>query len=427
MHQDTHCERDVIATLLDDPKLWSAYGNLLTADSFCDPAAGELYRAMSEVAAHGLHPSRRELAKRYLRGEVGEALEQVWQNHVPDPDALPGRVTRLNRLHNLRESVTGVHRAHMLLGHDNTTSDEALQHIEKLHRHLGEHLAPRQMNRVIGPQQWVDEGLAEAERRRKLAADGKAQYLNLGFPSLSKYLALQPEGLMLLAADSGKGKTNVALNMAASVGVKQSIPSLYINAEMSEHELKFRLLGILAGVPAAKLRTGLVGAAEIQQATQTMHQYREQNKLHITPSWDSMALSDIITATRQHHTEHGIQVLFVDYLQRLGDYMDANDRDWKELWRVAKTLKSLAQELKLIAIVVVQATAEGTLAGSQGMKRDADAVCLLKQTEPKHGGLPGLRLEILKNRHGPDSFGLSLHWDRETLQIHEESGHDYTG
>ena len=61
---------------------------------------------------------------------------------------------------------------------------------------------------------------------------------------------------MVMAARPGMGKTSLALNIAAHLGVRENVPVAIFSLEMSQEEVTQRLMCAEARVDSKRLRTG---------------------------------------------------------------------------------------------------------------------------------------------------------------------------
>jgi replicative DNA helicase len=145
-------------------------------------------------------------------------------------------------------------------------------------------------------------------------------------------------------------------------------------------------------------------------------------------------LDDLIRTARQWKHEHNIQILFVDYLQRVR-YRKAQSRI-DEVSEVARGLKTLARELEIPVVALAQVKAEvdkrtgdkrpnlGDIANSDEATREADQIMFLYRDEvynrdTHERGIAELNVE--KNRHGPTGqFRLSFRAD--TMQFRDFGG-----
>ena len=82
----------------------------------------------------------------------------------------------------------------------------------------------------------------------------------------------QDSNLVVLAARPGMGKTSLALNIAAHVGVREHVPVAIFSLEMSQEEVTQRLMCAEAKVDSKRLRTRLAGRRRLGQADQRLRQ-----------------------------------------------------------------------------------------------------------------------------------------------------------
>lgn len=267
---------------------------------------------------------------------------------------------------------------------------------------------------VKSPGEWLEGGFKEIESRRQ---GGKPRWFDLGLSDLSRALALEPGHLAILAAETGKGKTALALNIAARLGVDQGIPVLYVNTEMSWEELAFRLYAIMAGVNLFNLRAGQSSDLEMRRIERARRSKQAGNALYITDALPWASAGDVSSLAREYAVTVGLKVLVVDYVQRLET--TGEDEQWLALLTAAKEFKSLAQELGILVILVAQLNDRQQLAGSKGMLREADAAVLLEELEPQErvGKNITHRLRVIKSRHTAGGVTIDVVLHPETLKV----------
>lgn len=269
---------------------------------------------------------------------------------------------------------------------------------------------------VKSPGEWLEGGFGEIESR---CQEGKPRWFDLGLSDLSRALALEPGHLAILAAETGKGKTALALNIAARLGVDQGIPVLYVNTEMSWEELAFRLYAIMAGVNLFNLRAGQLSDLEMRRVERVRQSKQVGNALYITDALPWASAGDVSSLAREYAVTVGLKVLVVDYVQRLETTGD--DEQWLALLTAAKEFKSLAQELGILVLLIAQLNDRQQLAGSKGMLREADAAVLLEEVEPQErvGKNITHRLRVIKSRHTAGGVTIDIILQPETLRVFE--------
>lgn len=269
---------------------------------------------------------------------------------------------------------------------------------------------------VKSPQEWMEGAYQEIEARRR---EGRPRWFELGLSELSKALALEPGHLAILAAETGKGKTALALNIAAKLGVEQGIPVLYVNTEMGWEELAFRLYALMAGVNLFNLRAGKSSDLEMRRLEKVRKSKQVGNALYVTDALPWASAGDVASLAREYAVTVGLKVLVVDYVQRLETNSD--EEQWQVLLTAAKEFKSLAQELGIMVLLIAQLNDRQQLAGSKGMMREADAVVLLEEVEPQEriGKALTHRLKVVKSRHTAGGVTIEVILQPGTLKVFE--------
>src|SRR5512133_157548 len=89
-----------------------------------------------------------------------------------------------------------------------------------------------------------------------------------GFRKLDKITAgFQPSNLLILAARPGMGKTSLALNIAAHVGIRERMPVAIFSLEMSREEVTTRLMCAEGKVDSKRLRRGALDKGDWEKLT----------------------------------------------------------------------------------------------------------------------------------------------------------------
>lgn len=221
---------------------------------------------------------------------------------------------------------------------------------------------------------------SETERILKERAENPSQIPGLEtgwvkFDSLTGGLCAGD--LIFICARSKTGKSVLLTNWASELAVKQNLPLLYIDTEMSSRDQEDRLLSILSGIPEREITSGMYvldtvnGKAKdkierLKYATKKLH---ESNYYHIyTPSYDFDKINGL---TRSFKRKENICALFFDYLkltQNQAKNMRAT-QEYQELGFIAGGLKDLAGILK---IPIVSACQENRGVGDKSTKDETN-------------------------------------------------------
>lgn len=228
-----------------------------------------------------------------------------------------------------------------------------------------------------------------------------------GFVDLDKLTSgFHKSTLNILAARPGVGKTTMAMNMAQHLAVQQKIHVGIFSLEMSKEELVDRLLVSQADIDAWKLKTGQLSENDFTALSNAMGELAEAPLfIDDTPG---MSVLEMRTKARRLQVEHGVDILFVDYLQ-LAKSRNLENRV-NEISEVSQGLKNLARELKVPVIALSQLSRaveqRGTkrptlsdLRDSGSIEQDADIVMFLYREDDDD--ISKINLDIAKHRAGP--------------------------
>lgn len=321
------------------------------------------------------------------------------------PADIPAAVSRLKALAELRK-VEAVSRT-ALKALSNGAVKKPEQFLEQFCRAAAKIGLPPS-GAAMAPAEWMKKGLEEACRRGM-----SNPVMELGVRGLSSAVLPETGHLLIIAGQTGKGKTALALNIAYSCGVERSIPTLYVNTEMGWHELAFRLFSLMSGVPVTKIRTGEMSPEQREALEQSVERFMGEAALSITDALPWADINEVAALAREAKMRRGLKILVVDYIQRLEDR--ARDLEsWQSLILATRVLKSLAQELNILVILLAQLNDRRQLAGSTGMLREADAAVYLEEA-PDDSPVSHL-LYVEKARHARSNVKIPVDIDPETLR-----------
>ncbi len=165
-----------------------------------------------------------------------------------------------------------------------------------------------------------------------------------GFPGVDELLGggLQRSDLVILAAHPNLGKSTLALNMArnaAAEGFTTGIFSLQISGE----QIAVRLLASEAEIDSYRLRMNLLRDEEEQMLLDAIG-FLFDLPIYIDEA-PFQTVMEIRDKSRRLQQERGLDLLIVDYLQRIDTGRNDNRAD--VLGEVCRTLKVLARELDI--------------------------------------------------------------------------------
>ena len=173
----------------------------------------------------------------------------------------------------------------------------------------------------------------------------------IGFPGIDHLLGggLQRSDMFVLAARPSLGKSTLALNMARNAAGHGFVVGMF-SLEMSGEQIAMRLLAAEADIDSHRLRMDLI-------TEQEEHRVLEANgTLSDLPIFiDETPIQTIVEVrgkARRLQTEHGLDLLIVDYLQLMDTGRTENRA--MALGEVSRSLKGLARELDIPVLACSQ-------------------------------------------------------------------------
>ena len=226
---------------------------------------------------------------------------------------------------------------------------------------------------------------------------------------------LQPGDLAIVAARPSMGKTSLVLNIAQYVTTQTPKTVGFFSLEMSKDQLFMRLLTSEARIDAHRFRSGFLNEKDYGKLSHALGVLAAA-PLYIDDT-ASIGVLEMRAKSRRLKSEHGLDLLIVDYLQLMTGRGRFESRQ-QEVSAISRSLKGLAKELEvpIIALSQLSRAPEGRgdhkpqlsdLRESGAIEQDADLVMFIyraevyekEQTKPEDQGIA--EIIIGKQRNGP--------------------------
>jgi replicative DNA helicase len=147
------------------------------------------------------------------------------------------------------------------------------------------------------------------------------------------------------------GKTAFAMNIATNIAKTQKKTVAVFSLEMAKEQLALRLLCSEAGVNQQSVRQGFVDRSDMDRIAIAA------NELYDAPIYfDDTPIMNVLQIrgkARRLRAERGLDLIVVDYMQLISGHGRFENRT-QEVSQIARSLKSLARELKVPVIVCSQ-------------------------------------------------------------------------
>ncbi len=412
---DVEAEKAVLSALLLDNNAIHSVLNEIAPEDFYHPSHQQIYRAMLALQDEN-EPVDLHTLSDYLNGQkrLDAVGGLVFLSELADYEATAANVlhhARIVRDKSVKRNLIRV--AGQIAEASFEQTDEAEQLLDEAESKIFE-LGQEKARTTFTP---LDVGLHEAMNHVDLLMEqsGELTGVPTGYKDLDADTGgLQPGELIVIASRPSMGKTALALNMARNAAVDHNKRVAIFSLEMTKRSLVLRLLAAEGQVNFTNFRKGY-GNAEAYRRIQAA-----ANRLSGAHIWmddsGTITILEIKAKCRRLKSEHGLDVVMVDYLQLAHGNTPTHRKDL-EIAEISHGLKSLAKELDIPVIALSQLNRGpeqrdpdkrrpnmGDLRESGAIEQDADVIAFIYRdevytpTEENHGLA---ELIIAKQRNGP--------------------------
>lgn len=392
--QQVDFEAAVLGALLVEQDSYEQISNLLTKDSFYDHRHQVIFEAIQSLLLDR-RPVDVITVPQYLesQGLLEEAggvvyIAQLTQNVITSAH-IEYQAKIIHQKYQARRLITF---ASKVLGGAFDPTKDVADLMQETEADL--YTISQQTQRTSYTQ--INPVIAQAyDQLRQTAArtDGMSG-LRSGFEKLDKMTSgWQNSDLIIIAARPAMGKTAFVLSMMKCMAVDMRIPVAMFSLEMSNVQLVNRLIVNVCDIPGDKLKSGELTPPEWTQLDTRL------NRLIDTPVYvddtPSLSIFELRTKARRLVREHGVKIIFIDYLQLMNaSGMQFGSRQ-EEVSIISRNLKGLAKELNIPIIALSQLNRalekrEGDdgkrpqlsdLRESGSIEQDADMVCFIHRPD----------------------------------------------
>ncbi|MDT0469690.1 DnaB-like helicase C-terminal domain-containing protein [Streptomyces gibsoniae] len=248
--------------------------------------------------------------------------------------------------------------------------------------------------------------------------DGKKIGLTYGFADLDALTSgMQPGNVTVVAAQSGVGKSTLALN-AAVAAAKTGAQVMFSSLEMSGTELMQKITAAEGKIALHHLtHQGGLTAEGWETVRRLGPELFRSLPLRVYRP-DGASLGDIASAARACARADGLQLLVVDYLQLVEVEQSRSITREQAVASVSRGLKNLSVQLGCHVIALSQLNDDGLMRESRAIKNDASIVIKVERPdadEPESARAGEVDLVVEKNRFGPAAcvtVAAQLHYSR---------------
>lgn len=412
-------EKAVIVSILSDPHLLPKITSIITFEDFYKVKHQEIFKEMEKLEPDNLDSIT---LKDKLKPETADYLNELVQDSDKILPSISNAFFYAETIKQKSKLRAGIDLGQQIIAtcYSESDADEAIQTLEDMFAtFLQKRVLENREESALGAFKKFVEALST-----RTPDDPDA--VKSGFMEVDLIIQ-RMEGLIVLAARPGMGKTALAVNIMRNV-LKQDLPVVCFSLEQSTEQIFERMLAAEAEIPLEDIRLGLYRNDEVAQASVE----KAENKLeHLLPNFHIDDAADIDASymksvARQKYFEWGkLGLIVVDYLHimRLGE---GNPVD--TLGAATKELRALGKELDCPVLLLAQLnrSTEGReakknrrpelsdLRSSGEIEQSADMVWFIYRDSyyDQPGLLPDTdvaELIVRKNRNGRQGF-VELEW-----------------
>jgi replicative DNA helicase len=249
-----------------------------------------------------------------------------------------------------------------------------------------------------------------------------------GFADLDQLLGgLQKSDLVIVAGRPGMGKTSWLLSVALNAARANARVAIF-SMEMSNEQIVQRLVSSETGINTHHLRLGRLDEREwalFVEATDKLSGLRVF--LDDTPALSPLQMR---SKCRRLYSEHGLDLVMVDYLQLMSSGTGYNDNRVQEISYISRSLKQVARELNVPVLAAAQLSRAveqrqdkrpqlSDLRESGSIEQDSDVVLFIYRDEVynEHTERPNQAdIIVAKHRNGPTG-NVALYFRKELTQF----------
>jgi len=235
-----------------------------------------------------------------------------------------------------------------------------------------------------------------------------------GIPELDRMTnGFQDSNLIIIGARPSIGKTAIAVNMMEHIAVEKKIPCGFFSLEMPDTQIVERLSSMKGRIDSFKIKTGRLSIPDLKNLNTALGKIFE-GPLYVVDQ-PNMKLLDLKAMARRMVKENGVKIIFIDYMGLITPE-NRMSPGYEQMSLVSKTLKTMARELEIpvVALVQLNREAEGQepslnqIRGSGSIEQDADVVMFLhRDRKPENesdqvaeNGSQDAKLIVAKQRNG---------------------------
>jgi replicative DNA helicase len=230
---------------------------------------------------------------------------------------------------------------------------------------------------------WHEEVADEIKAVSDRHSNQQRYYKLFGLSRLDQTIGgIFPGDFVVIAAQTSKGKSSLALKVAAHVSLgDQQLKTIVFSYEMNRQKVRKRIISSRASIRLSALRYPEEHFTE-EDMKKLQEFYRQTPRGRCIMIEDSyiLTIEAVSSRCRQLKVTGGLDVVIVDYLQLMPPSIRDSNRQ-REVAEMSRKLKALAMQLDVVVVALSQLNEQGQLRESRAIGQDADYILIIQDKD----------------------------------------------
>ena len=341
--QALEVERAVLGALMIDKNAFDSISNLLRADSFYDPRNQKVFLAILKLSQKNFPVDVLSVTEQLARdGNLEEVGGPCYVTELSSRVASSANIEYHARV--IAQKAVARQLIVITSNIEGRAFDET-EDIDDLMQEAESRIFELSSQNLTNDYQQINSVLKVANDEIMEAKSNLDDVtgLHTGYEDLDNYTCgWQSTDLNIIAGRPGMGKTTFALCLARFLAEECQIPIAYFSLEMSSVQLVKRLISGISEVEGKKIKNGQYDQTELKRIDQGIG--RLWDKPFYLDETPGLSIYELRTKVRRLVKEHGVKVVFIDYLQLMSASTTRYSTRQDEVSLISRSLKALAKE-----------------------------------------------------------------------------------
>jgi replicative DNA helicase len=228
-----------------------------------------------------------------------------------------------------------------------------------------------------------------------------------------------PGELMVIASETSRGKTALAVQMATYMALgDQGLKVAIFSFEMGEEQIVERIISARATVRMSSIRYNECTDLDWKKLDAFESELTDERLIVIEDSF-CLSVDGIRARCRELKSRGELHAVIVDYVQLVNPSGRSSNRQ-QEVAEVSRNLKLIAGNLDVLVIGLSQVNEAGQMRESRAIEQDADIILQIRDDD-KSESTSEREILVKKNRNGPRNKRIKVDFFGEYVSFQDRS------